>query len=393
VPEPRYPGAFIAEGTGPPPIFGVDPGATVFLGPTPIGPTGAVSGPFASFADFEKVHGGFSDSKLAQPPVQRGSHLALAARAFFENGGKRLLVMRVGDAALPTPADYQAALETLRTAPGIAVVAAPGYSARATDEYLAIQNALIAHVADATLLRFVVLDPPPGIDPQGMLQLRASLDAARAALYYPWVSIADPDAAGLGTISVPPSGFVCGIFERVASELGLSKPPSDQALIGTVGIERNLTQAEAELLGQAGVNTLRLFPGRGPRVWGARTLSNEVDTRYVSVRRYTDYLIGSIDNGLQWVVFEPNREALWASVRHVVDGFLSKEWRNGGLVGERPQEAFFVRCDRTTMSQDDVNSGRLICVVGVATVRPAEFAIFRIGQWTADSDSPPDSPP
>jgi hypothetical protein len=137
-------------------------------------------------------------------------------------------------------------------------------------------------------------------------------------------------------------------------------------------------------LNPEGINCFRFFEGRGYRLWGARTISSDPEWKYISVRRYFAYLEHSVDKGTQWAVFENNNEALWANIRRTVEDFLFNEWRSGALMGSKPEEAFFVRCDRSTMTQNDLDNGRLICLVGVAVVKPAEFVIFRIGQWTAD---------
>jgi hypothetical protein len=156
---------------------------------------------------------------------------------------------------------------------------------------------------------------------------------------------------------------------------------------GALRFETDINFAQQEVLNPLGVNCLRYFPGRGYRVWGGRTASSDPEWKYVNVRRYFIYLEASIDQGTQWAVFEPNGEALWANVRETVTAFLYNEWISGALLGSTPQEAFFVRCDRSTMTQADLDNGRLICLVGVAALKPAEFVIFRIGQKTADAKS------
>jgi len=138
------------------------------------------------------------------------------------------------------------------------------------------------------------------------------------------------------------------------------------------------------VLNPEGINCFRFFAGRGYRLWGARTASSDPEWKYVNLRRYVTYLERSIDKGTRWAVFEPNGDALWATVRRTIEDFLLNEWQRGALLGGKPEEAFFVRCDRSTMTQNDLDSGRLVCQIGVAPLRPAEFVIFRIGQWTAD---------
>jgi len=148
--------------------------------------------------------------------------------------------------------------------------------------------------------------------------------------------------------------------------------------------ESDINFHQQELLNPLGVNCLRFFAGRGYRVWGARTASSDPEWKYVNVRRYFNYLEASIDRGTQWAVFEPNGPQLWANVRRTIEDFLLNEWMSGALLGDKPEKAYFVRCDRSTMTQNDLDNGRLICLIGVAPLRPAEFVIFRIGQWTAD---------
>ncbi len=183
---------------------------------------------------------------------------------------------------------------------------------------------------------------------------------------------------------LPPSGFVTGIYARADIERGVYKAPANEAVVGALGLATLLNQEQQDLLNPEGINCLRVFEGRGFRLWGARTVSDDPGWKYVNVRRYLIYLERSIDRGTQWVVFEPQSDMLWTNARRMIEDFLILEWRNGGLLGAKPEEAFFIKCDRSTMTQDDLDHGRLVCLVGVALLRPAEFVMFRIGQWTAD---------
>ncbi len=183
---------------------------------------------------------------------------------------------------------------------------------------------------------------------------------------------------------LPPSGFVAGIYARNDVEKGVHKAPANEVVRMAVGFEFLLNKAQQDVLNPEGVNCFRFFEGRGYRLWGARTISSDPEWKYVNVRRYFAYLERSLERGTQWIVFENNSEPLWANVRRTVEDFLFNEWKSGHLMGDKPQEAYFVRCDRSTMTQNDIDNGRLICLIGVAPVRPAEFVIFRIGQWTAD---------
>jgi phage tail sheath protein FI len=212
--------------------------------------------------------------------------------------------------------------------------------------------------------------------------MRAVLDSKHAALYYPWVVILDPITQR--EIPLPPSGFVAGIYARNDVQRAVYKAPANEVVTGALRFELMLNKGQQELLNPQGINCFRYFEGRGNRLWGARTISSDPEWKYVNLRRYFAYLERSIDVGTQWAVFEPNGELLWGNVRRTIYDFLLNEFQMGALLGDKPEKAFFVKCDRTTMSQNDLDNGRLVCLIGVAPLRPAEFVIFRIGQWTAD---------
>jgi hypothetical protein len=201
-----------------------------------------------------------------------------------------------------------------------------------------------------------------------------------AALYHPWLEVRNP-VTGLAT-PVPGVGHIAGIYARSDTERGVHKAPANEVVRGIVGLSRNVSKADQDALNPHGVNCIRRFPGRGTRVWGARTLADDPQWKYVNVRRLFLYLEESMDEGTQWAVFENNDERLWARVRQSLSNFLTTAWRDGALMGTTPEEAFYVTCDRTTMTQDDIDNGRLIAEVGVAPVKPAEFVIVRISQST-----------
>jgi phage tail sheath protein FI len=184
---------------------------------------------------------------------------------------------------------------------------------------------------------------------------------------------------------MPPSGFVAGIYARNDTLRAVYKAPANEVVSLAIGFERLINKGQQEVLNPEGINAFRFFAGRGFRLWGARTMSSDSEWKYVNLRRYFAFLEHSIDRGTQGVVFEPNGETLWANVRHTIDDFLFDQWQNGALLGDKPEKAYFVRCDRSTMTQNDLDNGRLVCLIGVAPLRPAEFVIFRIGQWTADA--------
>lgn len=266
----------------------------------------------------------------------------------------------------------------------ISIVAAPGatagYNSNRTDANATV-NALITH-ATRMRYRIAVLDAGENLSISEVRDQRAKIDSTYAALYYPWVRILDPVTNT--EINVPPSGHVAGIYARNDSNRAVYKAPANEVVNLAIGFEKMINRAQQEVLNPEGINCFRFFEGRGFRLWGARTVSSDPEWKYVNLRRYFAYLEHSIDKGTQWAVFEPNGEMLWGNVRRTIEDFLLNEWQNGALLGEKPEKAYFVKCDRSTMTQNDLDNGRLVCLIGVAPLKPAEFVIFRIGQWTAD---------
>jgi uncharacterized protein len=267
----------------------------------------------------------------------------------------------------------------------ISIVAAPGSTFQYEGSYGAkartITRALIRH-AERMKYRIAVVDSGDDQSISQVRAMRAQLDSTHAALYYPWIRVLDPLTQQ--EIHVPPSGFVAGIYARNDVNRAVYKAPANEVVNLALGFERFLNKAQQEVLNPEGINCFRFFEGRGMRLWGARTISSDPEWKYVNLRRYFAYLERSVDKGTQWAVFEPNGPQLWANVRTTIEDFLLNEWQNGALLGDKPEKAYFVKCDRSTMSQNDLDNGRLICLIGVAPLRPAEFVIFRIGQWTAD---------
>ncbi len=247
---------------------------------------------------------------------------------------------------------------------------------------LEAQRALIEH-CERLKYRFALLDAPRGVSDPATLDPRKTIaDSSHAAFYYPWLWVAD--AAGQKRL-VPPGGRVLGIYARTDLERGVAKAPANEVVRGVIAPEFAVSDHLQDAINPFAVNAIREFPGRGIRVWGARTLTSDPLWKYVNVRRLFIFLEHSIDASLQWVVFEPNDEQLWAQVRDRVQQFLLGVWRDGALMGAKPEQAFFVKCDQTTMSMADINMGRLICEIGIAPVRPAEFVILRILQRTAEA--------
>jgi phage tail sheath protein FI len=246
----------------------------------------------------------------------------------------------------------------------------------------AVQLAMLAH-CELMGDRIAILDPPPGLNAQQVKEWlvdKAGYDSAFGALYFPWIKTADPSTGQLGFI--PPSGHMAGIWGRNDDTRGVHKAPANEVIRGAVSLEVQITKAEHDLLNPVGINVLRTFPGRGNRVWGARTLSSDPAWRYLNVRRLFNYLEESILSGTNWVVFEPNDEALWARIRRTISAFLVNEWRNGALFGQTPDDAFFVKCDAETNPSEGIDAGQVVCEIGVAPVKPAEFVIFRLSQYS-----------
>ncbi|MEY3255332.1 MAG: hypothetical protein RLZZ29_463 [Cyanobacteriota bacterium] len=238
--------------------------------------------------------------------------------------------------------------------------------------------------------RMVLLDPPPEFSkPQQVVEWlnRFNRRSMFAALYYPWIKVANPRDRG-NPILVPPCGHVMGVWARTDETRGVYKAPANEVPRGVIGLGYDTNFREQELLNPLGINCIRTFPNRGIRIWGARTLvePDKTEWRYISVRRLISYIEKSIELGTQWVVFEPNDEDLWARVRRTVSNFLERIWREGALFGSSPQQAFYVKCDEELNPPETRILGRLYIEVGVCPVRPAEFVIFRVSQWNGIED-------
>jgi phage tail sheath protein FI len=260
----------------------------------------------------------------------------------------------------------------------VALVYAPGADT-------VVAKAVVEH-CERQRFRFAVVDSVRGQSNTNNLNPRNDVaDSQYAAFYYPWIVTSDP-RTGANKL-IPPGGHVLGVYARTDNERGVFKAPANETVRGVLSLEFDITDNTQDVLNPRGVNAIRSFPGRGIRIWGARTISSNALWKYVPVRRLFIFLEHSIYDGTQFVVFEPNDDRLWARVIDTIRLFLRGQWRLGALFGRTEQEAFFITCDRTTMSQDDILNGRLICEIGIAPVRPAEFVIFRIFQNTAEFKS------
>ena len=232
--------------------------------------------------------------------------------------------------------------------------------------------------------RFAILDVRQGQKTIDDLTPMTDRPSKHAAIYYPWLKILDPESKSLKL--VPPGGHVAGIYARTDLLRGVHKAPANEEVLGALELEFAISDTQQDVLNPRGINVIRVFPDRGLRVWGARTLSPDPQWKYINVRRLFNFIEASIHQGTQWAVFEPNNETLWANVRRSIADFLRIQWRNGALQGLKEEEAFFVKADRTTMTQDDIENGHLVVEIGLATIKPAEFIIFRLALLTADSN-------
>jgi phage tail sheath protein FI len=282
-----------------------------------------------------------------------------------------------GESDPPPPPGERKGLAALTEIDEISIVCVPN-----ENDFPELTDKLVAH-CEHLKSRFAILQAPQNASAQGIGEFRPPGDSKYAAFYYPWLRVIDGQTDT--EVLVPPGGHIAGVYARSDIERGVHKAPANEVVRSIVGLQFTLTTGDQELLNPRGVNCIRPLPGRGIRVWGARTISSDPSWRYVNVRRLFIYIEESIRHGTQWVVFEPNNEQLWDRVRHTCTDFLTTVWRDGMLMGRTREEAFFVKCDRTTMTEQEIETGRIIIVIGVAPVRPAEFVIFRISQWQGGS--------
>jgi uncharacterized protein len=309
----------------------------------------------------------------------------------FPSGDDGLHILLAGgnDGTAPAPLDFvgvdggpgnRTGIQALMDVPEISIVAVPGI----TDQ--AVQQALIDH-SELMRYRVAVLDPSPtALSPATYVNdiklQREQFESKYAALYCPRITLLDP-LSGL-EIDAPPSGHMAGIYARVDEERGVHKAPANEVIRGITDLELILNKGEQDILNPEpnNINVLRDFraQGRALRVWGARCITTDTAFKYLNVRRLFNFIEASLDQGTQYAVFEPNDERLWARISQSITNFLIRVWHDGALFGTKQEEAFFVKCDRTTMTQDDIDNGRLIILVGIAPVKPAEFVIIRIGQ-------------
>ena len=395
------PGVYVEEvDRGSKPIEAVGTNTVGFLGESMMGPVNQ-SVLVTNWTQYVKTFGDFTQSTF----------LSHAVYGFFNNGGSRCYVVNVGAPANLdlSPADTKAAAEKAAAAkadgspstgtkvdndaryigkdngPGartglkcfeeideISIVSAPGVTSAA------VQDALLTHCENRKD-RFAILDSPEVVQ-GGVDKLPRPRDSKYGAYYFPWIQVYDPER---GNVYIPPSGHVAGVYARTDNERGVHKAPANEIVRGALGLRYQVSRGEQDILNPRGINCIRLMQGNGIRIWGARTLSSDPSWRYINVRRLFIMVETSIERATQWVVFEPNDFRLWKRVTRTIASFLTLVWRQGALMGETPEKAFFVKCDEETNPPEVVDVGQLIVEIGLAPVKPAEFVIFRIGQMPA----------
>ena len=288
----------------------------------------------------------------------------------------------IGDSAQRTGFSSFETLEEITMIVAPDVVSAHAKGLISADDVKAIQTGMINH-CELMGNRMAILDLPSGLTAQQAADWRMNVtnfDSKFAVSYWPWITTFDPTVGK--NASFPPSGHMAGVWSRNDDTRGVFKAPANEIILGAVGVDYPVTRGEMDMLNPMGVNSIKSFPGRGIRVWGARTLSSDAEWRYINVRRYFNYLEESILQGTQWCVFEPNDERLWGRIRRTISAFLVNEWRSGALFGSSPAEAFFVKCDGENNTAESIDLGMVVTEIGVAPVKPAEFVIFRLSQFS-----------
>jgi len=385
------PGVYIEE--VPPvarPIAGVGTSTAAFLGEADRLEAGDLGKPkkFTNWKEFsEFIKGaGATDTTPIYTTVNR--MLALAVFGFFNNGGTACYVLPVDAGGMATLATL---LETLEAIDEIAIVAAPGV------EDIARKGELLDHcfkmedrVAVLDGVKTPASDSTPADIFGGPMPIGGPTTPDKfsyGAVYFPWLKVNNPlfttGGAEPKLVDQPPSGHVAGIWARVDATRGVYKAPANEGVVGIVNLERTISRDKQKSLNPTGINVIRPFGG-APMVYGARTIGGDRngEYRYLNVRRFMNFLKESIDEGTQFVVFEPNNPALWQRIIQSVSAFLFNQWQDGALFGETAKQAFFVKCDAETNPASTREAGQVITEIGVAVTKPAEFVIFRIQQNT-----------
>jgi Bacteriophage tail sheath protein len=366
------------------PLEKVETGVTAFLGVTAQGPRQEPTR-VGSYEQYEKVFGA-SDG-----------FMTLAVRGFFDNGGRTAYVVNVSpEGGLdPTPDDFiglsgaePRGLQALERIEHVDLLVAPDlmYQYRRSvgfqdpEQVLAVQRAMIDH-CEKLHDRFCILDPLPGHGLAEALEWRGQFDSSHASFYFPFIQVRKGEEV---LAPIPPSGHIAGMISRTDQLEGVHRAPANQPLQGLVDVAQRVRKRERDHAFDHRVNTLVAFPGRGIRIWGARTLSSDPAFVQINVRRLFILVRKSVEKYAQWVVFEPNEPSLWKKIIRSVDVFLGDLWKQGALVGAAQDEAYYVKCDEETNPPEVRDVGQLVCEIGISPVKPAEFIVVRIHQWTRE---------
>jgi len=335
--------------------------------------------PVNSWTEFTQKFGDIQDAN---------QYLAHAVYGFFNNGGTRCWVTRIGAAG----DDLERPLQQFESIDEIAIVAAPLPPELAASALNAAQGRLVDH-CQRMEDRVAILDSGcdisndklvPSTDATGIWRPAAN-PKGYGAFYFPWIEVANPLGEAGDRVAVPPSGHLAGIYARSDAERGVHKAPANEVMMGALGVHYPVSKILQATLNPLGINCIRAFDGT-IKVYGARSLASDPQAgdpewTYINVRRLVNFLRESIDQGTQWVVFEPNAPELWSKIRRNVSSFLNGVWTSGALLGTAPEQAFYVRCDETTNPPEVRDLGQVVTEIGVAVVKPAEFVVFRLSQW------------
>lgn len=362
MPTYKTPGVYVEEIPGNSrPITGVSTSTGAFVGVTEKGPLDKAVR-INNYSEFQDNYGSPLD----------GHWLAHAVRLFFENGGMRVYIARVdaGAGAVAEEQQYKNAFSLLDVIHDIGLIAVPGIGTASMINFAAEycrKRRDCFYIADIAVERGNTLNAN-----------------SYAAVYFPWIEVNDDSANAI--ITIPPSGAVAGIYAQTDMTSGVWKAPAgvEARVYGATGLALNRSNQQDEDLISRGINIIRVFPGPGMVIWGARTLDSQpgAEFRYVPARRTAIFIEQSIKQGIQWAVFEPNGEALWRQLRTVIAHFLTEIWREGGIFGNTPREAHYIKCGRDTTTQTDIDNGIVNIEVGIALLRPAEFVVIKISQKT-----------
>jgi phage tail sheath protein FI len=404
MPQYQAPGVYVEEvPSAVKPIAGVGTSTAAFIGVSagitgdwdPVGRTGMPARPAggayeqAAALSPQPVNSWTEFTQRFGDIQNANQYLAHAVYGFFNNGGTRCWVTRIDEPG----DDLERALQQLESIDEIAVVAAPLPPDVEAAALNAAQMALVAH-CERMEDRVAILDSARDIPADSLVVVSAADDdgiwrpAANpkgyGAFYFPWVEVADPMGEAGARVAVPPSGHLAGVYARSDAERGVHKAPANEVVVGALGVRYPVSKILQTSLNPLGVNCIRSFAGT-IKVYGARTLASDPqgdpEWTYVNVRRLVNFLRESIDEGTQWVVFEPNGPELWSKIRRNVSAFLNGVWASGALIGAAPEQAFYVRCDATTNPPEVRDLGQVVTEIGVAVVKPAEFVVFRLSQW------------